>query len=137
MVITPSGAGPAAARNSGVLQTSAKEISSVQDILTGDVKAQTMSPTVFTALVEQGLKVFTAIFKRIHRALKSEYRKIFRLNRLTSFLGSHTFFGPLWLVGAEHVAADAGKAERDDAGKQRPAGDCIETVVHRKKPRSE
>jgi chaperonin GroES len=41
-----------------------------------------MSPTVFTAIVEQGLKVFTGIYKRIFRSLKKEYEKLYRLNRI-------------------------------------------------------
>jgi len=66
----------------GTLVEAGKNISSVKDVMTGDIKAQTMSPTVFLALIEQGLKVFTAIYKRIHRSLKSEFDKQYRLNRL-------------------------------------------------------
>jgi chaperonin GroES len=66
----------------GTLIEAGKDISSVKDVLTGEVRAQTMSPTVFMALVEQGLKVFTAIYKRVHRSLKAEYRKVYRLNRI-------------------------------------------------------
>jgi len=33
------------------------------------------------ALIEQGLKVFTAIYKRIFRALKQEFRLIFEINK--------------------------------------------------------
>lgn len=39
-------------------------------------------PTTILALIEQGLKVYTAIHKRIYRALKSEFDKLYRLNRL-------------------------------------------------------
>lgn len=66
----------------GLLMEAGKDVSSVKDVLSGELKAQTMSPTVFMALVEQGLKVFTAIWKRIHRSLKSEFDKLYRLNRL-------------------------------------------------------
>jgi chaperonin GroES len=66
----------------GLLIEAGKQISSVKDVITGEIKAQTMSPTVFLALVEQGLKVFTATWKRIHRSLKREYDKLYRLNRL-------------------------------------------------------
>lgn len=65
-----------------MLIESGKDISAIKDILTGELKAQTMSPTVFTAVVEQGLKVFTAIYKRIFRALKAELEKLYRLNRI-------------------------------------------------------
>ena len=66
----------------GFLVDQAKAVSSVKDILTGEIKAQTMSPTVFMSLVEQGLKSFTSIWKRLHRSLKSELDKLYRLNRI-------------------------------------------------------
>lgn len=66
----------------GTLIEAGKDISSVKDVLAGELKAQTMSPTVFMALIEQGLKVFTSIYKRIHRSLKDEFEKLYRLNRL-------------------------------------------------------
>lgn len=59
---------------------SAKQITSIQDILTGDVKSETMQPTTLLALIEQGMKVFTAIYKRIFKALSKEYRIMYRLN---------------------------------------------------------
>jgi chaperonin GroES len=66
----------------GLLIEAGKDISSVKDVMTGDLKAQTISPTVFLAIVEQGMKVFSAIYKRVYRALKSEMQKLYRLNRL-------------------------------------------------------
>lgn len=66
----------------GLLIEASKDISSVKDVLSGEVKAQTMSPTVFLALVEQGLKVFSAIYKRVYRGLRDEFDKLYRLNRL-------------------------------------------------------
>lgn len=66
----------------GFIVDQAKAVSSVKDVLTGEIKAQTMSPTVFMSLVEQGLKAFTSIWKRLHRSLKSELDKLYRLNRI-------------------------------------------------------
>lgn len=65
----------------GLLIESGREIASVKDVLTGESKGANASPTTTIALIEQGLKVFTAIYKRIHRALKDEYAKLFRLNQ--------------------------------------------------------
>jgi chaperonin GroES len=59
-----------------------KEIASVKDVLSGETAAATMQPTTLMALIEQGLKVFTAIFKRVHRSLKKELDKLYRLNRV-------------------------------------------------------
>jgi chaperonin GroES len=60
---------------------SAKQITSIQDILTGDVKTEQMQPTTLLALIEQGMKVFTAIYKRIFKSLSKEYKILYRLNR--------------------------------------------------------
>jgi chaperonin GroES len=59
-----------------------REVASVNDVLSGETAAATMQPTTLMALIEQGLKVFTAIFKRVHRSLKKELDKLYRLNRV-------------------------------------------------------
>jgi len=67
----------------GFLVQAGKEISSVQDILTGDAKlAANMPVGTAMALVEQGLKVFTAIYKRVYRSLTEEFKKLYKLNGL-------------------------------------------------------
>jgi chaperonin GroES len=66
----------------GFLVGAAKEVASIQGILTGDAALANASPTTMLALVEQGVKVYTAIHKRIYRALKSEFAKLYRLNRI-------------------------------------------------------
>lgn len=66
----------------GLLLTCGKEVASVQNVLTGDAALANAPPTTILALIEQGLKVYTAIHKRVYRALKSEFAKIYRLNRL-------------------------------------------------------
>ena len=62
--------------------SSGKELASVTDILQGQQPAQNSPATTVLALIEQGLKVHTAIVKRLHRALKKEFEKLVRLNRL-------------------------------------------------------
>jgi chaperonin GroES len=65
----------------GLLIDAGKEIASVKDILTGDTQGASTQPATTTlALIEQGMKTFTAIFKRIHRSLKDELKKLFDLN---------------------------------------------------------
>jgi chaperonin GroES len=59
---------------------SGKDISGVQDIMVGDQQGQQTATTTL-ALIEQGMKVFTAIYKRIFRALKEEFRLIFEINK--------------------------------------------------------
>ncbi len=61
-----------------------KEISGLKDVLTGDIPAggANMPATTVMALIEQGQKVFNAIYKRVFRSLKLEFAKIRRLNRI-------------------------------------------------------
>jgi len=66
----------------GMLMTSGKEVASVQNVLTGGAELANAPPTTILALIEQGLTVYTAIHKRIYRALKAEFDKIYRLNRI-------------------------------------------------------
>lgn len=66
----------------GLLIEAGKEISSVKDVLTGEApQGQNTPATTTLALIEQGLQVFTAIYKRIYRAEKRELKKLFRLNQ--------------------------------------------------------
>ncbi len=66
----------------GTLLEAGKEISSVQDVMTGAANAQNTSPTTVVSLIEQGMKVYTAIFKRIYRSLKEELVLLYGLNGL-------------------------------------------------------
>lgn len=59
----------------------AKEITSVQDILTGAGQGLNTPATTVLAQIEQATKVMTGIFKRIHRAFGQELRILFGLNK--------------------------------------------------------
>ncbi len=58
----------------------AKDITAVQDIMTGDSGEKNQTATTTLALIEQGMKIFTAIYKRIYRGLKQEFKMLYRLN---------------------------------------------------------
>ena len=64
----------------GMLVEAVKGITSVSDILSGNQESQT-APTTALALIEQGQKVFTAIYQRIHRSLGGEIKIMRRLDR--------------------------------------------------------
>jgi chaperonin GroES len=72
-----------------MLVEAAKEITSVQDVMTGEGQANQPATTTL-ALIEQGHKVMTAIFKRIHRAFGQELRILRRLNR--DYLDEEEYF---------------------------------------------
>lgn len=82
----------------GFLVSSAKEIAAIQDILTGDAALANTPPTTMLALVEQGMKVYTAIHKRVFRALKSELDKLYRLNRIYLQEDERYRVGDTWLT---------------------------------------
>lgn len=64
----------------GMLIQAGKEISTVKDVMTGEKPGENVSAPTVLALIEQGLKVFTGIYKRIYRSLASEFEKLFVLN---------------------------------------------------------
>lgn len=66
----------------GLLIESGKELASVAEIFTGKMPGQNTPATTTQASIEQGMKVFTAIYKRTYRSLTKEFKKIFRLNSL-------------------------------------------------------
>ena len=61
---------------------SGKELASVAEIFTGKMPGQNTPATTTMATIEQGMKVFTAIYKRLFRSLKKEYKKLYRLNSI-------------------------------------------------------
>lgn len=64
----------------GLLNDMAMKIASVTDVMTGESPGQNVPATTTLAMVEQGLKVFTSIYKRIHRSLHHELKKLQALN---------------------------------------------------------
>lgn len=73
----------------GMMVEAAKDITSVQNVLTGQGTANQPATTTL-ALIEQGQKVMTAIFKRIHRAFGQELRILRALNR--DYLDAQEYF---------------------------------------------
>jgi len=66
----------------GMLIEAGREIASVKDVITGDAPRQQTATTTL-AMIEQGMMVFTAAYKRIFRSLKAEYRMLARINAAT------------------------------------------------------
>jgi chaperonin GroES len=84
------------------------DVASVKDILSGESVPANQPATTTLALIDQGLKVFTAIYKRLHRSLKQEFKKIYRLNAL--FLDPEVYFRfqdvPVQVLLADYQAGD-------------------------------
>jgi len=63
------------------LVQSGKELASVAEIMTGKMPGQNTPATTTMATIEQGMKVFTAVYKRVYRSLTKEFRKLYKLNK--------------------------------------------------------
>ena len=64
-----------------LLLKSGKELASVAEIFVGKMPGQNTPAMTTMATIEQGMKVFTAVYKRVYRSLTSEFKKIYLLNR--------------------------------------------------------
>lgn len=63
------------------LINAAEEMTTMARVMAGDIPAN-MPATTALASMEQGLQPFKAVFKRVHRALKKEFKRLFYLNGL-------------------------------------------------------
>lgn len=64
----------------GLMLDTGKEIGNIRDVLTGSSNLATMQPGTMMALVEQGTKIYSAIFLRLHNSFKKEFKILKRLN---------------------------------------------------------
>lgn len=77
----------------GALITSGKELASVAEIFVGKMPGQNTPATTTMATIEQGMKVFTAVYKRIYRSLDKEFKKVYKLNAV--YLNPETYIDVL------------------------------------------
>lgn len=64
----------------GMMLDLTKDLSSVKDVLAGDTPGNNVPATTVLALIEQGMKTFNAIYKRIYRSMKKEFKQLYDLN---------------------------------------------------------
>lgn len=64
----------------GLLLQASKELTSSTDAMQGMQNATNVPATSMLAMIEQGLKMFSAIQRRLYRSLKQEYQKLYILN---------------------------------------------------------
>jgi len=77
----------------GTMIDSGEKLASVTDMLMGENPGQNQPATTTMTVLEQGLKVFTSIYKRMYRSLKKEYKKLFELN--SKYLPDEKYFNVL------------------------------------------
>lgn len=66
----------------GTIVESGQKLASVAEIFVGKMPGQNTPATTTMATIEQGMKVFTAIYKRIYRSLTKEFKRMYRLNQI-------------------------------------------------------
>ena len=76
-----------------MLISSGERLASVKDIMVGDNPGQNQPYSTTVAVLEQGMKVFVSIYKRIYRSLGKEYKKVYKLN--SNFLDDKKYFNVL------------------------------------------
>ena len=59
-----------------------ERMSSTTDIMVGENPGQNQKATTSTIVQQEGQRVFTAIYKRIRRAMDKEFKKLFKLNSI-------------------------------------------------------
>jgi chaperonin GroES len=64
----------------GLMIQSGKELAAVSDLMAGQKDTKDTAPTTVVAMLEQGLKVYSSIQKRLRRSLRKEFLKLYKLN---------------------------------------------------------
>ena len=72
------------------LVNAGERVSATTDMQVGDNPGQNQKATTSQIVQANGLKVFTAIYKRIRKALEQEFKKLFALNKL--YLNPQEYF---------------------------------------------
>lgn len=70
-----------------------KDLASITDVSTGQQPAQNVTNGTINTLNTNSQQVFTAMQRRLYRALKEEFEKLYRLNRI--YLDEHIYFATL------------------------------------------
>ena len=96
----------------GMMIQSGQQLSSVTDLMTGENPGQNQPWSTTSEVLRQGLQVFSSIYKRIHRSMKREFKKIYRLNML--YLEDEKYFAVLDPTGPEDQVAVIGKSDFED-----------------------
>lgn len=93
----------------GLLQNYGKEISSLPDALLGKLPPSDTTATSMLAVMEQGMKVFSTIHKRLHRSFRKELKKLFRLN--SRFMDEHVYYVVQDSSSKEFKTLESGKKD--------------------------
>lgn len=102
----------------GTIVESGQKLASVAEIFVGKMPGQNTPATTTMATIEQGMKVFTAIYKRIYRSLTKEFKRLYRLNKL--YLPADAEFNALDSLALQKTGMDDYRQDDSDI---KPAAD--------------
>lgn len=88
----------------GLMINSGQRLASTIDSMVGENPGQNQKATTTLAVLDQGQKVFNGIYKRLHRSLKKELKKLYRLNSI--YLPAQQYLNVL------DLPVEAGQAEQ-------------------------
>lgn len=92
----------------GLLVSYANRISGTTDTMVGENPGQNTPAQTTQTMVEMGMKIYNSIFKRVWRAMKGEFKKLYILNAI--FLPDTVVFGTEGTkVGRENYRDDPNK----------------------------
>jgi chaperonin GroES len=115
----------------GTLAQTGKEISSVSEVFTGGFPGQNTPASTTSAVIEEGMKVFTSIHKRIHRCAGEEFTLLYKLNQI--YAPERTDF-TLPVAGTED-GVEHNVVRRDDysatpvQGEQTPGSPFVKVLI--------
>src|SRR5208282_554054 len=69
----------------------ADRLAGTTETLVGESPGQNTPAETSRSMTEQGMKVYSMIFKRVWRSMREEFKKLYKLNK--QFLISHKDFG--------------------------------------------
>ena len=91
----------------GMLVQSSKELASISEIMVGKMPGQNTPAATTMATIEQGLKVFTSIYKRIYRSMGREFEKLYRLNSI--YMPDHVDFSVI--VSGQNIGKSVNRTD--------------------------
>lgn len=105
----------------GLLKDYSQEVSSVSDTLLGKLPPSDTTATSMLAVMEQGMKVFSVIHKRLHRSLRRELQKIFYINGI--YLDEKVYYTVQDSVSREIATFKSGRDDFKSSIDVRPVSD--------------
>ena len=108
----------------GLMKEYVQELTTVSELTTGGMPSSDTPATTVMSLIEQGMKVFSSIHRRIHRSFTRELRAIYELNAI--YMNLDEYFEIV--VNKDLLVDDQGQAIPPELVKGQIARDFMEPI---------